>query len=165
MLPRVHPRKTPPSVWRDPAHFIAFGFGTGAVPYAPGTFGTLPGVAVVWAMAGLSPAVYATVACALFGFGVWICARTSRDIGVHDHPGIVLDEIVGFVVTMTAVPVTLWTLCAGFVLFRFFDIVKPWPIRYLDRNLKGGLGIMLDDVAAGACAAAGLHLILIVTGA
>lgn len=130
-------------------HFIAFGLGTGASPYAPGTFGTLLGIPLVYLLAHWSIWIYLGVTGLVIVLGTWVCERTSRDIGVHDHSGIVIDEVAGYLVTMIMVPVNLWTLAAAFVIFRLFDILKPWPINWLDRRVQGGLGIMLDDLLAG----------------
>lgn len=141
--------QAPKSIWTNPVHLLAFGLGTGAAPYAPGTVGTLLGIPLCWLLAQQELWVYLGVTVILFAIGVWICDRTSKDIGVHDHSGIVFDEVVGYLVTMVAVPVNLWTLLAGFLLFRLFDIVKPWPIRWMDKRVKGGFGIMIDDVLAG----------------
>lgn len=141
--------QAPKSIWTNPVHLLAFGLGTGAAPYAPGTVGTLLGIPLCWLLARQGLWVYLGVTVILFAIGVWICDRTSKDIGVHDHSGIVFDEVVGYLVTMVAVPVNLWTLLAGFLLFRLFDIVKPWPIRWMDKRVKGGFGIMIDDVLAG----------------
>jgi len=141
--------QVPESVWTNPVHLLAFGLGTGASPYAPGTVGTLLGIPLYWLLAQWPLWIYLMFTALLFLVGTWICDKTSRDIGVHDHSGIVLDEVVGYLITMIAVPVNLWTLFTGFLLFRFFDIVKPWPIRWLDKKVKGGFGIMIDDVLAG----------------
>ena len=92
--------------------------------------------------------------------GIWICGAASLRLGVHDHPGIVWDEFAGFLITMTAVPMSWQTVLAGFLLFRFFDILKPWPIGWLDKKVAGGFGIMLDDIVAGAMAWFVLQLIL-----
>jgi len=146
---KIKRNQAPKSIWSNPVHFLAFGLGTGAAPYAPGTVGTLLGIPLVLLLAQWPLWIYLVAIVALFGFGVWICDKTSKDIGVHDHSGIVIDEVVGYATVMIAVPVNLWTLLAGFVLFRFFDIVKPWPIRWLDKQVKGGFGIMIDDVLAG----------------
>jgi len=140
---------TPSSIWRNPVHFLAFGFGSGAVPVAPGTFGTLVAVPLYWLLAGYPLWLYLPVTVLLFAVGIWLCDVTSRDLGVHDHSGIVWDEIVGYLLTMTALPRTVTWAIAGFVLFRLFDIWKPWPIRWADRRITGGLGIMLDDILAG----------------
>jgi phosphatidylglycerophosphatase A len=94
----------------------------------------------------------------LFIPGIWICGRTARALGIDDHPAIVYDEIVGYLVTMTMAPSGWQWLAAGFLLFRVFDIWKPWPIRWLDRSVKGGLGIMLDDLVAGLLALSTLQL-------
>lgn len=143
---------------RNPVHVLAFGFGAGLSPLAPGTAGTLLGVFIYLSMAPLPLPYYIAVCGLLFVAGVWICARTSRDLGVHDHSGIVFDEIVGFLVAMIALPPDWLWLLAGFVLFRLFDIIKPWPIGWFDRRVPGGLGIMLDDLLAGLAALALLQL-------
>ncbi len=148
----------PSSVWHNPVHFLAFGCGAGAVPRAPGTFGTLAAVPLYLLVQDLSVAVYLVLAGVLFAVGIWLCGATARDIGVHDHGGIVWDEVVGFLLTMTAAPRGWHWVLAGFLLFRLFDIWKPWPIRQLDRRVSGGLGIMLDDAVAGAYAALLLQL-------
>lgn len=150
----------PGSVWRNPLHFFAFGFGAGAVPFAPGTFGTLVAIPLYALLEPLGLPIYLSVAALLLIAGIAICHVTARDIGVHDHSGIVWDEIVGYLITMIAVPFSVFNLMAGFVLFRFFDIVKPWPIRQLDSKVTGGVGIMLDDVVAGAYAAFCLQVVL-----
>lgn len=138
---------------RNPAHFVAFGFGAGLSPRAPGTAGSIVGLLVWFFLSWLSPFAYGVTVVVLFFFGVWITAITERDIGVHDHPGIVWDEIVGVLVTLAFVPLDGWWLTAGFVLFRIFDIWKPFPIRWLNNRVPGGWGIMLDDLAAGVAAA------------
>ena len=145
--------KAPASVWRNPIHFLAFGLGSGAAPKAPGTFGTLAAVPLWLLLAQTSMTVYLLLVLAAFVIGIWMCGRTSRDLGVHDHGGIVWDEFVGFWITMIAVPVDWIWAVAGFILFRLFDILKPWPIGPVDRKVHGGLGIMLDDVLAGIMAA------------
>lgn len=141
--------KVPASVWRNPVHFAAFGFGSGAAPVAPGTFGTLAAVLLYLPLQYLHWFSYLLVIVVAFVVGVAICERTSRDIGVHDHGGIVWDEFVGYWLAMLFAPQGWGWIVTGFVLFRFFDIVKPWPISVLDKQVKGGLGIMVDDVVAG----------------
>jgi phosphatidylglycerophosphatase A len=116
-------------------------------------------------MRDLSVPVYAGLVALLFVFGVWICNITTRALGVEDHPGIVFDEMVGYWVTMIAVPATPVSVVAGFVLFRVMDIWKPWPIRWVDRKVSGGLGIMMDDVLAGFYACLLLQLLLTFLGA
>jgi len=142
----------PRSVWRNPIHFLAFGFGSGAMPFAPGTFGTLAALPVYLLMQPLNLWAYLAVVLVMTLVGIWLCHVTSRDLGVHDHGGIVWDEIVGYLITMIAAPSGWQWIVAGFVLFRFFDIIKPWPIGWVDRRVHGGLGIMLDDVLAGVLA-------------
>jgi len=149
----------PAWVWKRPDSMLACGLGTGAARYAPGTWGTLPGVVLYYFMLGLSLYEYLALTILLFVFGVWICGRTADALGVHDHSGIVWDEIVGYLVTMIMAPEGwIWWLL-GFGLFRLFDIWKPWPIRVLDKKVSGGFGIMIDDVLAGVYAAICLHLI------
>ena len=132
-----------------PVDFLALGFGSGLVPRAPGTAGTVAAIPVYLLLQPLAMPYYAAVVLLLGLAGIAICGHAANRLGVHDHPGIVWDEIVGYLVTMAfAPPGWLW-IVLGFVLFRFFDIVKPWPIRWFDRQLGGGLGIMLDDLLAG----------------
>lgn len=152
---------TPASVWRNPVHFLAFGLGSGAAPRAPGTFGTLAALALYLVLPAMTPVVYLLFLLAGFVLGVWLCGKTAQDIGVHDHGGIVWDEFIGFWLTMfLAPPGLVWLLC-GFVLFRLFDIVKPWPIRWFDRHVHGGFGIMIDDVLAGVMAWICLQLLAV----
>ena len=138
-------------------HWVAFGAGAGLAPRAPGTAGTVVAVALYIAIGAQPPAVHALVAAAVIGLAIWACGRTARDLGVHDHPGIVLDEIAGFLVTMTALPFEWPWVVAGFVTFRILDITKPWPISLVERSVGGGLGIVLDDLMAGALACMALH--------
>jgi len=143
----------------DPVHLLAAGFGTGLAPRAPGTAGTLAGVLLYLALAALPLPVYLGLSLGLFLLGVWICGRAARDLNAHDHPSIVFDEMIGYLVTMAGAPFGIGWLALGFVLFRFFDIVKPWPISLLDRKVPGGFGIMLDDLAAGLLALAVLQAV------
>lgn len=147
-----------PRILRDPVHLVAFGFGAGLSPHAPGTFGTIVGIPFVLLMAPLGLAAQLVLVLAGFLLGIYVCGESARRLGVHDHGGIVWDEVVGYAITMLAAPAEPLWLLAGFGLFRFFDIVKPWPIREADHSLKGGLGIMLDDVLAGIFAGAILFL-------
>ncbi len=150
----------PSWVWKRADSFCACGFGSGAAPVAPGTFGTLAGLPFYWLLQDSALALYLGATLVLFVFGVWICGRTASLLGVHDHPGIVWDEIVGFLVAMSlAPPGWIWWLL-GFLLFRLFDIWKPWPIRYMDRHVTGGFGIMFDDVLAGIYAALCMQLLM-----
>ena len=145
-------------VLTDPVNVLAFGFGTGLSPFAPGTVGSLLGVLLAWLTWDLGLPVMLGTAVAICILGIYICGESARRIGVHDHGGIVWDEICGMYVTLLVAPKTIaaWTL--AFVLFRVMDIVKPWPIRDLDHRLRGGLGIMLDDLVAALYAALVLGL-------
>ncbi|NOZ37828.1 MAG: phosphatidylglycerophosphatase A [Gammaproteobacteria bacterium] len=142
---------------RNPVHFLSLGFGSGLFPVAPGTAGTLAAIPLYLLLAKLDLTAYLAVTLLLFALGVYLCELTSRELGGLDHPAIVWDEIVGYLITMIGAPPKIEWLIAGFLLFRVFDILKPWPIRVLDRRIKGGLGIMLDDVLAGIFAALILH--------
>jgi phosphatidylglycerophosphatase A len=150
---------TPASVWRNPVHFLAFGLGSGAVPVAPGTFGTVAAVVIYLLLPQMSVAVYSGFLLLTFIAGVWLCGKTADDIGVHDHGGIVWDEFVGYWLTMLLAPPGWLWIVLGFVLFRLFDVLKPWPIGWLDEKVGGGLGIMIDDVLAGVMALVCLQLI------
>ena len=140
------------NIFRDPYLFIAFGFGSGLSPKAPGTAGTLLAIPIFILLARLDIATYLIILAAATIGGVWICNRASEILGVHDHGGIVWDEMVGFWITMLAIPPSPIGIVLGFLLFRVFDILKPWPIGLIDRQVRGGLGIMLDDIAAGLMA-------------
>jgi len=137
------------SVWENPIHFLAFGFGFGLAPVAPGTFGTLVAIPIYYLLMGLPVWAYIAIVVALFLFGIFLCETTSNNLKVHDHSGIVWDEIVGYLITMIAAPQGWQWAIIGFILFRFFDILKPWPIKTIDTKIKGGFGIMFDDVVAG----------------
>jgi phosphatidylglycerophosphatase A len=137
---------------RRPAHLLATAFGAGLAPFAPGTFGTLAAVPVA-ALLMTGPAWWMVAAAALaFVAGIPVCERAGRDFGAADHPAIVWDEVAGYLITMAFAPAGWGWLLAGFVLFRFFDILKPWPIGLADRRLKGGFGVMFDDAIAGVFA-------------
>ena len=152
-----------PALLRNPIHLFAFGFGAGLAPRAPGTCGTLVAVPIVLGVmqfgfaAHLAFAIVATLA------RISLCGESARPIGVQEHAGIVWDEITGYTVTMLAAPPDWYWLVGGFVLFRLFDIWKPWPIREADHSLSGGLGIMLDDIIAGIFAAAILLALRLLT--
>lgn len=135
-------------VYRDPAYFIAFGFGSGLMPIAPGTWGTVAAIPVYLLLANSPWYIYLAGVVAAFVLGVFICDKVSKELGVHDYAGIVWDEIIGYLLTMFLVPVGLFWMLAGFLLFRIFDIWKPQPIRWIDKQVGGGLGIVLDDVLA-----------------
>ncbi len=135
-----------------PSNLLGFGLGTGLLPFAPGTWGSMVGVALVWALSGFSDFVYLAVTLACFLLGIVICRTAADSLDTHDHPAIVWDEIVGMMITMALIPPDALSLLLGFGLFRLFDILKPWPIRQLDQKIQGGAGIMLDDAVAGILA-------------
>lgn len=144
----------------NPVHFFAFGFGSGLMPKAPGTFGTLAAIPIVFLLQhyfSLSTYIIVTVIASIGG--LWLCGYTAKALGVHDHPAIVWDEIAGYMIAMIALPFTWYNVLGAFVLFRFFDIYKPGPIGWCDKNLSGGAGIMVDDLLAGAASAIVLHLL------
>lgn len=140
-----------------PARLVAIGFGSGLVPRAPGTAGTLTAIPLVLLTAALPLWGYLILITGLFLIGIWVCRETTRYLGVHDHPVIVWDEVVGYMIAMIGAPLTWPVIVTGFVLFRVFDILKPWPIGWLDRRAKGGFGVMIDDVMAGLYTAVVLH--------
>jgi len=146
---------------KNPVNFFALGFGSGLSKYAPGTMGTLVAVPLYLLLQPLSLIVYVSVAIAVTLIGIWICDRSANTLGVHDHPGIVWDEIAGYLITMIAAPTGWQWVVLGFVLFRLFDIWKPWPIKVIDRQVEGGFGIMLDDVVAALFAWGVLQLIVL----
>jgi len=132
----------------SPSGFLAFGFGAGLSPFAPGTMGTLVAIPFIFILKGLGGPGFWIALALLFLLGVQLCGHVSRKLGVHDHGGIVWDEMVGYWLSAAFVPLQWQWLLAAFVLFRFFDIVKPWPIRQIDKKVSGGFGIMVDDVVA-----------------
>lgn len=143
------PRPSWRFVLSRPAHFIAFGFGAGLIPVAPGTFGTLLALPLYWLFQPeVAPLEFLLVIVLLFGLGVWACEMTGRALGVHDHGGIVWDETVAFLLVLFFTPAAPVWQAAAFALFRLFDILKPPPIRHYDRTLKSGFGAMFDDLLA-----------------
>ena len=129
--------------------FLAQGLGVGRIPVAPGTFGTLVGLPIVWILWNFDPLIYVAITGLFISFSIWIAGAAARFHGGHDDPKIVIDEIAGIVVALAWVPPSAIALAAGFILFRLLDIVKPPPINWIDRRVKGGLGIVLDDLIAG----------------
>jgi len=144
---------------KQPIQFLALGFGSGLAPKAPGTFGTLTAIPLFLLLTMLTPLNYLLAVVLMSVAGVYICGKAAADVGVHDHPAIVWDEFIGFFITMFMIPVSWQSILVGFILFRLFDILKPWPISFIDKNLSGGLGIMLDDILAGAFALVIMQLI------
>ena len=149
----------------NPIHFLALGFGSGLAAKAPGTFGTLAAVPLYLLMCHLSLPIYLLLTLFSVVVGVYICDKAAKDMQVHDHGAIVWDEVAGLLITMIAAPAGLLWLVVGFILFRFFDIIKPWPIRWLDAKVHGGFGIMIDDVLAGVFAAICLQIAVYTFGA
>ncbi|XXK21059.1 phosphatidylglycerophosphatase A [Arenicellales bacterium nBUS_48] len=128
---------------------LAQGLGVGRIPVAPGTFGTLAGLPIVWVLWNFHPLIYVAITGLFIAFSIWIAGRAARFQGTHDDPKIVIDEIAGIMVALAWVPPSAIALAAGFILFRLLDIIKPPPINWVDRRVKGGLGIVLDDLIAG----------------
>ena len=151
---------TPKEILRDPVLFLAFGFGSGLAKKAPGTFGTLAAMPVYGLLLQTNDWLYSVLTVLATLIGIWICGVAAKKLEEHDFGGIVWDEIAGFLITMWLIPFTWSTLIGGFILFRFFDILKPWPIKVVDKRVAGGLGIMLDDVLAGIFAAVVLRFVL-----
>ncbi len=142
-------------IMRDPILFLAFGFGSGLAKKAPGTCGTLAAVPLYWVLAQFDNAlIYSSVTLMVTLLGITICGVAADKLGEHDFGGIVWDEIAGYLITLWWVPFSWSMLVVGFVLFRIFDILKPWPIKWIDAKVQGGLGIMLDDVLAAVFAGA-----------
>jgi phosphatidylglycerophosphatase A len=141
---------------RHPAHFIALGFGAGLAPRAPGTWGTLVTfpIYVVLQLFGAHQTAVLCAAAAFFLLGIWAADVTGKALGVVDHGGIVIDEIAAFLLVLAFTPVGVAWMTVAFLLFRVFDIVKPWPIRVADRRIKGGFGVMFDDLLAAGYAIA-----------
>lgn len=137
-------------VFQDPCYFIAFGFGSGLLPWIPGTWGTLAAIPVYLLLSNLtsSPILYLIIVALFFLLGIWVSNKVTSDLGVSDYSGIVWDEVVGYLLTMCYVPHGIVWIGLGFVFFRIFDILKPYPINLVDKHMKGGLGVMLDDVLA-----------------
>jgi phosphatidylglycerophosphatase A len=145
-------------LFAHPAHLIAFGFGTGLAPKAPGTVGTLLGLPLFWLIVAVAPDLPNRIILliAVFLLGVWACGRTGRALGVADHGGMVWDEIAAFALVLLFTPAGWLWIALAFALFRLFDILKPWPIRLADTRLKGGFGVMFDDLLAALYAIAAL---------
>lgn len=134
---------------RHPAHFLAFGFGAGLVPVAPGTAGTLLAFPLFWWIAPrLAAGEFFALLAVMFVAGIWACAKTGRALGVADYGGMVWDEVVAFLLVLYFTPDSYYWQACAFLLFRVFDILKPQPIRYYDRTFKNGFGVMLDDLVA-----------------
>lgn len=149
----------PPGFLKNPVHLLAFGFGSGAAARAPGTWGSLAAIPFWYGIAWLPGAAYWGLVALAFLVGIWLCGKTAEDLKVHDHGGIVWDEFVGMWIALGLFPDQIYGVLMAFALFRLFDVVKPWPIGWLDERLPGGLGIMVDDVVAGFMALGSLYAI------
>jgi len=145
---------------RNPVHFLALGFGSGLVPFMPGTFGSLAAVPLIYFSANLPVALFITITLVASVVGIYLCGKTADDMQVHDHGSIVWDEVAGMFISFLFVPITAPTLLIGFLLFRLFDILKPWPIGVVDKRMHGGTGIMLDDIIAGIMTCVCMHLVI-----
>ncbi len=142
-------RPTARFMFAHPAHFLALGFGTGLAPVAPGTVGTLLGFPIYSLLATrLAPVELLAAIAGMFALGTWACRKTGADLGIADHSAMNWDEVVAFVLVLAITPPGLGWQVFAFFAFRFFDVVKPAPIRYFDRTLKGGFGVMFDDIVA-----------------
>ena len=144
---------------KRPVCFLGLGFGSGLAPKAPGTFVTIAAIPIYLLVQNLSLMLYIILTVIAFVMGIWICQQSADWLQKEDPSAVVWDEIVGYLVTMTAAPQGWQWIVLGFVLFRIFDILKPWPISLADKELHGGFGIMLDDVIAGIFAGALLQLV------
>jgi phosphatidylglycerophosphatase A len=154
-MDNIEQARVPAKLLLNPGHLLSLGFGSGLSPKMPGTLGTAVGVGLYLLLPNqylMNWKIYLGIILFTFLIGIVLCGYTAKTLNVHDHPGIVWDEIVGYFITMFMVPKEWMWILLGFVLFRLFDILKPWPISIADKQLKGGFGIMLDDVIAAVFA-------------
>lgn len=164
----MNTRHTAREIYTNPIYFLAYGLGSGLAPRAPGTAGTLVGVIIYLLLTPVPDWLYWLITAVLFVIGIFVCGYTARKLGVEDPGAANWDEVVGYLLTMTVLPQALlmhngWLwIVLGFILFRIFDILKPWPIRWFDRNIGGGFGIMLDDLVAAIPAAVVLYILRLV---
>jgi len=147
-------------IMSKPVLFLAFGFGSGLAKKMPGTMGTLAAIPVYLAFIETNFWIYSVLTILVSVSGIWICEIAAKRLGEHDYGGIVWDEVAGFLITMWWVPFSWNAVLVGFILFRIFDILKPWPIKWIDQKVDGGLGIMLDDILAGVLAAVVLSFLV-----
>lgn len=147
------------TVLSNPIHFLAFGFGSGLSPIAPGTVGTLAVIPIYLLFVSFGWVFYLIATLFVILLGIWLCGQSAEQLGVHDHSGIVWDEFAGYLITMLFAPQGWQWILLGFLLFRLFDIWKPYPIHIVDQRVGGGFGIMLDDILAGIYALIVLQLI------
>lgn len=147
------------NIWQNPIYFIAFGFGSGKLPAAPGTWGTVAAIPLYLLVQDFSLIPYLLILTIATVFGIWICDVTEKAIGIHDYSGIVWDEVCGYGLTMLAAPKGWIWILLGFLLFRFFDILKPWPTNWMDRAIPGGFGVVIDDLGAAVYALLGMQIL------
>ena len=150
----------PRSIWSNPLHFLAFGLGSGASPYAPGTVGTAMAIPFYLLLRNFSLFTYCVILFLAIIVGFYLCEIATNAVKVHDHPGIVWDEFVGYWLTMIAAPPGFIWIIVGFILFRIFDIWKPWPIHWVNQHVRNGIGIVLDDLMAGVLAWVVMRLLI-----
>jgi phosphatidylglycerophosphatase A len=152
------------SIMKKIIHFLAYGFGSGLCPIMPGTCGTIVAIPIYLLLAQLPLLYYSIILVIMILVGFWLCDVTARDLDIHDPPNVVWDEIVGYLLTMIAVPINWVWVIVGFILFRVFDIWKPWPISWVNENVDGGFGIVIDDLLAAIPAAIILQIIIFTCG-
>lgn len=150
----------PQKVFSNWRYFFGFGFGSGLLPLIPGTWGTLATIPLVWILSFFSSILYITVTIIIFVLGSWISEGLSKELGVHDYGGVNIDEVAGFLITMFPFSCNVQHLVLGFILFRFFDMLKPFPINWIDKHIHGGIGMMMDDVAAALLSILTMYIIL-----
>ena len=160
ILGNQHNMNKTQSIWTNPVHFFASAFGAGAMPIAPGTFGTIMAIPLVLILAKFPHWLYALISALYIIAAIWACDKTAKDWGLEDPGATASDEVAGFLVTMFAIEPTLLSVSLAFVLFRILDIWKPFPIRWFDKNIHGGIGIVLDDVIAGLVTCVVVHFVL-----
>lgn len=146
-------------LFANPVHFFALGFGSGLAPKAPGTFGTLVGLPLFWLISNLELNMQLLIISALFLIGIYFCHTTGKALGISDHGSIVWDEIVAMMLVLTFAPNHIYGWIVAFLMFRLFDIWKPFPIRQFDEKLKNGFGVMFDDLLAAIYSIASMWLI------
>ena len=151
----------PVRMGRSPARWVAFGLGSGLLPVAPGTFGTLLAIPVVLLLSFLDAWLYVIVCVAFVGLAIMVADRVEHQLGQEDPGVIVIDEVVGFMVAMAFLPAKLWVVVIAFVIFRLLDILKPPPVDWIEQRFKGGVAIVADDVVAGLLTNAVVHLLVL----
>lgn len=154
------PPPTPRTVWTNPIHYLACGFGVGALPFMPGTFGTALGIFIYLILAPSTLLVSIGILVLLNLLGIWLCQRTNADFGFQDHPAACYDEMVTFPICLLAITPSVTHILLAFILFRLLDILKPPPINWIDQHIHGGIGVMLDDIVAALITLGLVHAIV-----